>query len=111
MAEPSVRLGCNSHSMADPKATRAFALKVWLIRQGELVSQMIHLGDRLGLFGAMVGRGAMTSVELARAAALHERYVREWLACMAGAGLVELHPPDRFELSDEAAVVLTDEDN
>src|SRR3954467_5227382 len=111
MAEPSVRLGCNSHSMADPKATRAFALKVWLIRQGELVSQMIYLGDRLGLFRAMVGKGALTSVELAGVTSLDERYVREWLACMAGAGLVELHAPDRFELSSEAAVVLTDEDD
>ena len=97
--------------MADAKATRAFALKVWLIRQGELVSQMIHLGDQLGLFRAMVGEGPMRSDELATATKLDERYVREWLACMAGAELVELHAPDRFELSGEAAVVLTDEDD
>lgn len=97
--------------MADPKATRAFALKVWLIRQGELVSQMLYLGDRLGLFTAMAGAGAVTSVELAATTKLNERYVREWLACMAAAGIVDTHSDSAFALSDEAAVVLTDEDD
>lgn len=105
----TLRLGCNTQFVADPKATRAFALKVWLIRQGEQVSHMIWLGDELGLFRAMVGRGPMTSGELADATGLHERWVREWLACMAAAALVDFHAPDRFELTGEGATVLTDE--
>ena len=40
---------------ADPLA--AFALHVWSYKQGEVVSLMIHLGDRLGLYRAMAGQG------------------------------------------------------
>ena len=39
----------------------AFALRVWGYKQGEGVSLMIHLGDRLGLYRAMAGRGPMTA--------------------------------------------------
>ena len=36
---------------------RAFALRVWSYKQGEVVSLMIHLGDRLGLITAQIGFG------------------------------------------------------
>ncbi len=95
--------------MADPDKTALFALQVWNYKQGEVVSLMIHLGDRLGLYRAMAGAGAMRAPDLARRTGLHERWVLEWLRSQAAAGLVESEDGDVFELTDEAALVLADE--
>jgi ubiquinone/menaquinone biosynthesis C-methylase UbiE len=50
----------------------------------------VYLGDRLGLYRALAGRGPSTSQELARALGLSERYVREWLEQQAAGGILEL---------------------
>ena len=34
----------------EPDRLAAFALRVWGFKQGEVVSLMVHLGDRLGLY-------------------------------------------------------------
>ena len=86
----------------------AFALKVWGYKQGEVVSLMVHLGDRLGLYRAMVDRGLMTAADLAGATGLHERWLLEWLRSQAAAGLVETADGSAFELSPEGAEVLAD---
>ena len=39
----------------DPKAVKRYAFKVWNYKMGEIVSLMINLGDRLGLYRAMAG--------------------------------------------------------
>ena len=66
--------------MADERdRLAAFALRVWGYKQGEVVSLMIHLGDRLGLYRAMTGIGPMTAADLAAATGLHERWLLEWL--------------------------------
>ncbi len=99
----------------DPEQVGAFALKVWMYKQGELVSLMIHLGDRLGLYRTLRGLGVVTASELAAASGLKERWLLEWLRGQAAAGLVEYHGGNngdalRFELSDVAAAVLADEE-
>jgi 2-polyprenyl-3-methyl-5-hydroxy-6-metoxy-1,4-benzoquinol methylase len=88
---------------------RAFALRVWGYRQGELVSLMIHLGDRLGLYRAMTGQGPMTAASLAAATGLQERWLLEWLRGQAAAGLLETDDGQVFELSSEAVAVLADD--
>jgi SAM-dependent methyltransferase len=50
----------------------------------------IYVGDRLGLYRALVQSGPSTSTQLARAAGIDERYAREWLEQQAVAGLVEV---------------------
>ena len=90
---------------------KKFSFRVWNYRMGEQVSMLIHLGDRLGLYQTMQGRGPFTSVELATASGCHERFLREWLLGQAAAGLIERHDDGRFELSDVAAKVLADEDD
>ena len=75
-----------------------------------MVSLLIHLGDRLGLYRAMAGAGPLTAGELARRAGLHERWVLEWLRAHGAAGLVTWHDDDRFELSAAGAAVLADEE-
>jgi ubiquinone/menaquinone biosynthesis C-methylase UbiE len=48
----------------------------------------VYLGDRLGLYRLLAERGAATSVELAGAADLNERYVREWLEQQAASSIL-----------------------
>jgi hypothetical protein len=43
-------------SVPDPDKVVAMALRVWGYKQGEVVSLMIHLGDRLGVYRAEKGR-------------------------------------------------------
>jgi 2-polyprenyl-3-methyl-5-hydroxy-6-metoxy-1,4-benzoquinol methylase len=86
-----------------------FALQVWKYKEGEVVSVMIHLGDRLGLYRAMAGRGPMTAGELAGATGLHQRWLLEWLRSQAAALLLATTDGDRFELTPEAADVLVED--
>ena len=95
---------------ADDDRLAAFALHVWRYKQGEVVSLMIHLGERLGLYRAMAGQGPMTAAGLAARTELHERWLHEWLRCQAAAGLVDTTDGEVFELSPEGAEVLADEE-
>lgn len=85
------------------------ALQVWSYKQGEVVSLMIHLGDRLGLYRAMDGAGRMRAADLAARTGLHERWLLEWLRSQGAAGLLETDDGEVFELTPEAAAVLADE--
>jgi precorrin-6B methylase 2 len=87
----------------------AFALRVWGYKQGEVVSLMIHLGDRLGLYRAMAGRGPVTAAALAAATGLQERWLLEWLRGQAAAGLIGTEDGQAFEISAEAVAVLADD--
>src|SRR3954452_10564782 len=88
----------------------AFALQVWTYKQGEVVSLMVHLGDRLGLYRAMDGAGPLTATDLAARTGLQERWLLEWLRSQAAAGLLATTDGTVFELEAEAAAVLADED-
>jgi SAM-dependent methyltransferase len=88
-----------------------FAFQVWSYKQGEMVSLLIHLGDRLGLYRAMAGAGPLTSEALAARTGLHERWVREWLRSQGAAGLLTWGEDDGFELTAAGAAVLADEDS
>jgi 2-polyprenyl-3-methyl-5-hydroxy-6-metoxy-1,4-benzoquinol methylase len=91
----------------DPRAL--FALRVWQFKQGEMVSLMVHLGDRLGLYKAMAGAGRLSADELAARTGLHHRWVLEWLRGQAAAALVDTEDGTSFALSDEGAQVLAHE--
>jgi 2-polyprenyl-3-methyl-5-hydroxy-6-metoxy-1,4-benzoquinol methylase len=93
----------------DPAKVRTFALQVWNFKQGEVVSLMVHLGDRLGLYKAMVGQGPMTAGELAETTGLSERWLLEWLRSQGAAGLLDTEDGEVFELSPEGAEVLADD--
>lgn len=103
----------------DDEAVALMAFQVWSYKQGELVSLLIHIGDRLGLYEAMAGAGPVTAAELAeRAGGLSERWVREWASAMVAAKLVDHDPApggnggvERFELSPAGRAVLVDEES
>ena len=90
-------------------AVRLFAFRVWSYKQGEVVSLMIHLGDRLGLYRAMTGAGPLGARDLASRTGLHDRWVLEWLRSQAAAGLLATSDGHTFELAEEAVPVLADE--
>src|SRR5438105_6224159 len=50
---------------------------------------MVSVGHRTGLFDVMSGMPAATSAEIASAAGLDERYVREWLGAMTTGRITE----------------------
>jgi len=91
----------------DPDVLKAFQLKVWKYKQGELVSLMVHLGTRFGLYGILAEAGPMSSGNLATAAELDERWIRGWLLGQAAAGLLT-RDGDVFEMTPEASEVLVD---
>ncbi len=78
---------------------------------GALVSGMIYLGDRLGLYRALQDGVPVTSDEFARKTGLHERWIREWLQGQASAGLIDYKGDGRFALSPEGALVLAEENS
>jgi SAM-dependent methyltransferase len=98
--------------MADERdRLAAFSLRVWGYKQGEVISLMIHLGDRLGLYKAMAGRGPMSADDLAAVTGLQPRWLLEWLRSQAAAALLETDDGNSFELSPEAAAVLADQES
>ncbi len=96
----------------DVERVEAFAQKLMTMLNNALTVTSMSIGHRAGLFDAMtrLPRPA-TSGEIAAAAGLEERYVREWLAVMVTSGVVEYHahegayrlPPEHAALSTRAA--------
>jgi SAM-dependent methyltransferase len=99
-------------STVDPHALKSLQFLVFSKLEGAVTSAMIHLGDRLGLYRALMAAGSgLTSIELADQTGLDERWVREWLHNQAAAKLVTVEGPDGgegFGLTPEAAAVLAD---
>lgn len=68
---------------------------------------LCSLGHRLGLFDTLGDAGVVTSEELARAAGLDERYVREWLGGMVAGRVMETDPESgRYWLPAEHSQLL-----
>ncbi len=66
----------------------------------------LSIGHRLGLFDTMAGLEPSTSEQIAAAAGLQERYVREWLNGMVVAKVVEYEPnAQAYQLPAEHAAV------
>jgi SAM-dependent methyltransferase len=95
----------------DADLAALFAFRVWSYKQGEMVSLLIHLGDRLGLYRALDGAGRLDASELAAHTGLHERWLREWLRGNAAAELLDSDDGETFELTEEGAAVLAREES
>ena len=106
MSEPQ-----SSSKGVSPDEVALFALQVWSYKQGEMVSLLVHLGDRLGLYKSLDGAGPLGADELAARTGLHPRWVLEWLKGQAAAKLLVYHEGDRFELTAVGSAVLANEDD
>jgi 2-polyprenyl-3-methyl-5-hydroxy-6-metoxy-1,4-benzoquinol methylase len=95
------------HSEVNPDKLMAFMGKL----VGDLgamasITPMI-IGEKLGLYKALVKGGPMTSAELAKATDLHERNVREWLYQQAASGLMQYDAATtQFSMTPEQGVAL-----
>jgi 2-polyprenyl-3-methyl-5-hydroxy-6-metoxy-1,4-benzoquinol methylase len=72
----------------DAEGAEEFAYKIVGICTGGLLTTLLEIGRRTGLF-EHAAAGPVTSAELASRAGLQERYVREWLAAMVTGGIFE----------------------
>jgi SAM-dependent methyltransferase len=93
----------------DQKLIGKYTMAAWGYKQGEMISLMIHLGHRLGLYKALDGAGEVTSIDLANITGLHERWLREWLRSQAAAQLLKSTDGEVFLLEPEAALLLARE--
>jgi hypothetical protein len=70
----------NGSEKIDTEKAKETAEHVFDLLGGALVSAMIYLGDRMGLYQALSGSGAVTSEALAQKTGLHNRSVERLLA-------------------------------
>jgi 2-polyprenyl-3-methyl-5-hydroxy-6-metoxy-1,4-benzoquinol methylase len=77
---------------------------------GLTTTVLAWMGDELGLWKDLHGRGPATSAALAERMGLAERPVREWASAMTAAGYLDYDPATRaFALPPERAPVLAQE--
>jgi ubiquinone/menaquinone biosynthesis C-methylase UbiE len=92
----------------DQQKADAFAGRLLTALNNGAFCLMASIGHRGGLFDAMRDQPPRTSHEIAEAAGLNERYVREWLGAMVTSGVVDVGPDTlRFSLPPEHAGFLT----
>ena len=92
----------------DEAKAEAFAERFLRALNESSVVMMISVGHRTGLFDALDGRDWSTSADIAAAAGLDERYVREWLGGMVTGRVFDYRPEDAtYRLPAEHARWLT----
>jgi len=92
----------------DQAKAEAFAERMVGVLNEGAIALMTSIGHRTGLFDVMAGLPPSTSEQIASAANLNERYVREWLAAMVVGKIVEHNPEDgTYYLPQEHAAFLT----
>jgi 2-polyprenyl-3-methyl-5-hydroxy-6-metoxy-1,4-benzoquinol methylase len=92
----------------DEAAAEQFAGRLVGIASDASLSLMISIGHQVGLFDTMAGLPPATSGEIADAAGLNERYVREWLGAVTTGRLVMFAPESgTYALPAEHAAFLT----
>lgn len=92
----------------DQAKSEAFAERMVDILNNAAVALMTSIGHRVGLFDAMADRPPATSQQIAEAAGLNERYVREWLGAMVTGRVADYNPANAtYSLQPEHAAWLT----
>jgi 2-polyprenyl-3-methyl-5-hydroxy-6-metoxy-1,4-benzoquinol methylase len=86
-----------------------FSERLLQVYNDAALTLMISIGHQVGLFATMRGMTPSTSVEIAAASGLQERYVREWLGSMVTGGVI-LVDEGRYQLPEEHAASLTGPD-
>ncbi|MDQ3281074.1 MAG: class I SAM-dependent methyltransferase [Acidobacteriota bacterium] len=85
-----------------------YASRIGRVVNSGFTAVMISIGHRTGLFDVMAALPPSTSEQIARAAGLAERYVREWLAALASAHIVHFDArTSTYVLPIEYAAVLS----
>lgn len=85
-----------------------YAGNVISYKTGEMVSLMIYLGDKLGLYHAMKDLGICSAADLAAGTGLQERWLLEWLRGQTAAGILKYEGDDKFLLPEVGHTVFLD---
>lgn len=92
----------------DQSKAEAFSSRLVDFMNGSALTLMISIGHRTGLFDTLATLAPSTSEEIADAARLNERYVREWLGAMVVGEIVEYDTDlKRYSLPPEHASFLS----
>jgi ubiquinone/menaquinone biosynthesis C-methylase UbiE len=92
----------------DPAKAEAFGGHVINILNGGMLSLMLSIGHKTGLFDKMAELPPSTSEEIAKASGLNERYIREWLGAMVTGRIVDYNASTgKYHLPPEHAASLT----
>src|SRR5919108_246430 len=75
----------------DRKRVQEFARKLFGHYTSGMLTMMVDIGHKTGLFEA-IAKGPDTSPRIADRAGLDERYVREWLGAMVTGGIIQYDP-------------------
>jgi SAM-dependent methyltransferase len=96
----------------DNEKLEAFMGRVVLDMGAMISAPLMVIGEKLGLYKAMAGAGALSSTELAERTGVAERSVREWLRNQAAGGYISYDAAtDTYSLPDEQALALAHEDS
>lgn len=94
--------------LLDQTKAEAFAERMLDVLNSGAIALMTSIGHRTGLFDTMAKLPPATSRQIASAAGLNERYVREWLGAMVTGRFVDYDPAcDTYALPPEHAAFLT----
>lgn len=92
----------------DKGKAEIFGARLLEVLNSGALAVMLSIGHRTGLFDAMRTLPPRTSAEIAAAAGLQERYVREWLGAMVTGRIVDYNAEDKtYRLPAEHAALLT----
>ena len=92
----------------DQAKSEAFAEQMVGILNNAAIALMTSIGHQTGLFDTMADLSPSTSEQIADAAGLNERYVREWLGAMATGRIVDIDPVEEtYSLPPEHSAWLT----
>jgi SAM-dependent methyltransferase len=115
MASDTLETPALRHARAadpDPDQLNTFVGKMIGDMGATVSAALVVVGDHLGLYRTLAEIGPATSDELAEAAAVTERYVREWLSAQAAADYVSYdRETGRFYLTPEQALVFANEES
>lgn len=85
-----------------------FASKMFQFLNSGMMSLMISIGYKTGLFDIIAQLKPSTSQEISQEAKLNERYIREWLGAMVTGNIIEYDPlTEKYFLPKEHSAFLT----
>ena len=92
----------------DNSKAEEFASKMFQFLNSGMLSLMISIGYKTGLFDIIAQLKPSTSQEISQAAKLNERYIREWLGAMVTGNIIEYDPlTEKYFLPKEHSAFLT----
>ncbi|CAL2043862.1 unnamed protein product [Caenorhabditis brenneri] len=79
--------------------------KLFNLSVSNIVSNAVNIGNRLNLFSKLAEisseKNPVLPEQLAEAAGCKERYVREWMNCMACGEIIEVNEEEKFWIKEE----------